>query len=198
MHAHVNTVSAPYVCLSVAACCEGLRKCRTQLLSPVCNMVRQSKHNITHSCNDCVLVCVCCVCVCLMQVLHLCSVVAPNHDTTFSMSIVWTAIQLLCSSFFLNFSVVSPQNALQVKSMNALQRQNKQLSLPLSPAQLCPWTQCPCLHTMCTGLPRIALGTTWSAESYQSARRWPAYIKVITHQDHHTHRGHITPLSSHS
>jgi hypothetical protein len=50
-------------------------------------------------------------CMCL-QVLHLCSVVAPNHDTTFSMSIVWTAIQLLCSSFFLNFSVVSSQYAL--------------------------------------------------------------------------------------
>lgn len=42
-----------------------------------------------------------------VQVLHLCALVAPNHDTTFSMSIVWTAIQLLCSSFFLNFSVVS-------------------------------------------------------------------------------------------
>lgn len=45
---------------------------------------------------------------CCLQVLHLCAVVAPNHDTTFSMSIVWTAIQLLCSSFFLNFSQVSP------------------------------------------------------------------------------------------
>jgi hypothetical protein len=41
-----------------------------------------------------------------VQVLHLCAVVAPNHDTTFSMSIVWTAVQLLCSSFFLNFSQV--------------------------------------------------------------------------------------------
>lgn len=42
----------------------------------------------------------------VLQVLHLCAVVAPNHDTTFSLSIVWTAVQMLASSFFLNFNLV--------------------------------------------------------------------------------------------
>lgn len=48
----------------------------------------------------------CCCCGCQPQVLWLCAVLAPNFDVTFSLSIVWTSVQLLCSSFFLNFGQV--------------------------------------------------------------------------------------------
>lgn len=43
----------------------------------------------------------------MLQVLHLCAVVAPNHDITFVLSVTWTAIQLLCSSYYISFTVVS-------------------------------------------------------------------------------------------
>ena len=38
-----------------------------------------------------------------VQVLHCCAVVAPNQDVAFMLSILWTAIQLLLSGFFINF-----------------------------------------------------------------------------------------------
>ena len=41
-----------------------------------------------------------------VQVLHCCALLAPNQDIAFMLSIVWTAIQLLLSSFFIIFSDV--------------------------------------------------------------------------------------------
>ena len=41
-----------------------------------------------------------------LQVLHLSSVIAPNQDITFAVCITWTALQLVCSSFFVPFSQV--------------------------------------------------------------------------------------------
>jgi hypothetical protein len=46
-------------------------------------------------------------CCCTVQVLQLCAVIAPNHDITFVLSVTWTAIQLLCSSYYISFTVVS-------------------------------------------------------------------------------------------
>ncbi|KAI8464872.1 MAG: P-loop containing nucleoside triphosphate hydrolase protein [Monoraphidium minutum] len=43
------------------------------------------------------------------QVLHACAVFAPNQDVAFMMSILWTAIQLLLSGFFVNFPEVINQ-----------------------------------------------------------------------------------------
>jgi hypothetical protein len=40
-------------------------------------------------------------------VLHLASIVAPNQDITFCLSIVWLAMNLTLSSFFVNFREVS-------------------------------------------------------------------------------------------
>jgi hypothetical protein len=41
-----------------------------------------------------------------VQVLHACAIAAPNQDTAFMMSIVWTTVQMLVSTFFVNFSEV--------------------------------------------------------------------------------------------
>lgn len=41
-----------------------------------------------------------------VQVLHACAIFAPNQDTAFMMSIVWTTVQMLVSTFFVNFSEV--------------------------------------------------------------------------------------------
>lgn len=40
------------------------------------------------------------------QVLHCCAILAPNQDAAFMLSIVWTAIQLLMSNFFITFNAV--------------------------------------------------------------------------------------------
>jgi hypothetical protein len=42
-----------------------------------------------------------------VQVLHLCSIIAPNQDLTFCLSLVWATIQFAMSSFFVNFREVS-------------------------------------------------------------------------------------------
>jgi hypothetical protein len=41
-----------------------------------------------------------------LQVLHCCAIVAPNQDVAFMLSIVWTAIQLFFSNYFIMFSEV--------------------------------------------------------------------------------------------
>uniref|UniRef100_A0A383VRM2 ABC transporter domain-containing protein n=1 Tax=Tetradesmus obliquus TaxID=3088 RepID=A0A383VRM2_TETOB len=41
-----------------------------------------------------------------VQVLHCCAIVAPNQDVAFMLSIVWTAIQLFFSNYFIMFSEV--------------------------------------------------------------------------------------------
>lgn len=43
-----------------------------------------------------------------VQVLHLCVTVASNQDTAFGAVVIWSAMQLLFSSFFINFGQVSP------------------------------------------------------------------------------------------
>eukprot|EP00775_Hariotina_reticulata_P005626 gene5626-5865_t len=41
-----------------------------------------------------------------VQVLHAAAMVAPNQDTAFMLSIIWTTIQILASSFFVSFNEV--------------------------------------------------------------------------------------------
>jgi len=41
-----------------------------------------------------------------VQVLHLCAMLAPNQDTAFMLSLVWTTLQMLLSNFFISFSEV--------------------------------------------------------------------------------------------
>lgn len=49
----------------------------------------------------------CCCCCCLaLQVLHCAAILAPNQDAAFMLSILWTAIQLLMSNFFITFTEV--------------------------------------------------------------------------------------------
>uniref|UniRef100_A0A383VUC5 ABC transporter domain-containing protein n=1 Tax=Tetradesmus obliquus TaxID=3088 RepID=A0A383VUC5_TETOB len=42
-----------------------------------------------------------------LQVLHMCSVIAPNQDLTFCLSIIWCVINFALSSFFVNFNEVT-------------------------------------------------------------------------------------------
>ncbi len=46
------------------------------------------------------------LCLIAVQVLHCCAILAPNQDVAFMLSIVWTAIQLLMSNFFITFTEV--------------------------------------------------------------------------------------------
>ena len=41
-----------------------------------------------------------------LQVLHCCAMLAPNQDTAFMISLVWTTVQLLFSTFFISFNEV--------------------------------------------------------------------------------------------
>jgi len=45
-------------------------------------------------------------CVLDVQVLHCSAILAPNQDAAFMLSILWTAIQLLMSNFFITFTEV--------------------------------------------------------------------------------------------
>lgn len=49
--------------------------------------------------------CVWCVLV-TAQVQHFLTIIAPNQDSTFALAILWTCLQILCSSFFVQFSQV--------------------------------------------------------------------------------------------
>ncbi|WIA32105.1 hypothetical protein OEZ86_002956 [Tetradesmus obliquus] len=42
-----------------------------------------------------------------LQVLHMCSVISPNQDLTFCLSIIWCVINFALSSFFVNFNEVT-------------------------------------------------------------------------------------------
>lgn len=42
------------------------------------------------------------LCSCVLQVLHLAAVLAPNEDLAYMTAIVWTAINLLFSGFYVN------------------------------------------------------------------------------------------------
>jgi hypothetical protein len=53
------------------------------------------------------------LCMWLLQVLHLASVVAPNQDFTFCLSIIWCVVNFAVSSFFVNFNEVSGSRATQ-------------------------------------------------------------------------------------
>jgi hypothetical protein len=46
-----------------------------------------------------------------LQVLHLCSVIAPNQDLTFCLSIIWCVINFALSSFFVNFTEIRRSQA---------------------------------------------------------------------------------------
>ncbi|KAF8066171.1 abcG22 [Scenedesmus sp. PABB004] len=56
-----------------------------------------------------------------VQVLHACAIFAPNQDTAFMLSIVWTTVQMLVSTFFVNFSEVTYNHWLtQLRYVSAL------------------------------------------------------------------------------
>ena len=40
------------------------------------------------------------------QVLHAAAIISPNQDIAFMISISWTAVQLLLSGFFIDFTTV--------------------------------------------------------------------------------------------
>lgn len=44
---------------------------------------------------------------CLLQVLHMCTVYAPNLDTAFVVSVAWTALQITTCSFIIPYTLVS-------------------------------------------------------------------------------------------
>lgn len=54
------------------------------------------------------------------QVLHCCAILAPNQDVAFMLSIVWTAIQLLMSNFFITFTEVVFQWLTVLRWLSAL------------------------------------------------------------------------------
>jgi hypothetical protein len=56
----------------------------------------------------------------LLQVLHCCAILAPNQDVAFMLSIVWTAIQLLMSNFFITFTEVVFQWLTVLRWLSAL------------------------------------------------------------------------------
>jgi hypothetical protein len=45
-------------------------------------------------------------CPALSQVLHCSAILAPNQDTAFMLSLVWTTLQMLLASFFISFAEV--------------------------------------------------------------------------------------------
>jgi hypothetical protein len=53
-------------------------------------------------------------------VLHCCAILAPNQDVAFMLSIVWTAIQLLMSNFFITFTEVVFQWLTVLRWLSAL------------------------------------------------------------------------------
>eukprot|EP00879_Flechtneria_rotunda_P017044 GHRR01017850.1.p1 GENE.GHRR01017850.1~~GHRR01017850.1.p1 ORF type:complete len:820 (+),score=223.92 GHRR01017850.1:95-2554(+) len=55
-----------------------------------------------------------------VQVLHCCAILAPNQDVAFMLSIVWTAIQLLMSNFFITFTEVVFQWLTMLRWVSAL------------------------------------------------------------------------------
>lgn len=55
-----------------------------------------------------------------VQVLHCCAILAPNQDVAFMLSIVWTAIQLLMSNFFITFTEVVFQWLTVLRWLSAL------------------------------------------------------------------------------
>ena len=55
-----------------------------------------------------------------VQVLHCCAILAPNQDVAFMLSIVWTAIQLLMSNFFITFTDVVFQWLTVLRWLSAL------------------------------------------------------------------------------
>jgi len=55
-----------------------------------------------------------------IQVLHCCAILAPNQDVAFMLSIVWTAIQLLMSNFFITFTEVVFQWLTVLRWLSAL------------------------------------------------------------------------------
>jgi len=55
-----------------------------------------------------------------VQVLHFCAILAPNQDAAFMLSILWTTVQLLMSSFFINFADVAFTWLTQLRYLSAL------------------------------------------------------------------------------
>jgi len=55
-----------------------------------------------------------------VQVLHFCAILAPNQDAAFMLSILWTTVQLLMSSFFINFADVAFGWLTQLRYLSAL------------------------------------------------------------------------------
>jgi ABC-type multidrug transport system ATPase subunit len=55
-----------------------------------------------------------------VQVLHFCAILAPNQDAAFMLSILWTTVQLLMSSFFINFADVAFGWLTQLRYVSAL------------------------------------------------------------------------------
>jgi ATP-binding cassette, subfamily G (WHITE), member 2 len=55
-----------------------------------------------------------------VQVLHFCAILAPNQDAAFMLSILWTTVQLLMSSFFINFADVAFMWLTQLRYVSAL------------------------------------------------------------------------------
>jgi hypothetical protein len=58
--------------------------------------------------------------VCRPQVLHCCAILAPNQDVAFMLSIVWTAIQLFFSNYFIIFTEVEQQWITVLRWLSAL------------------------------------------------------------------------------
>ena len=54
------------------------------------------------------------------QVLHASAVIAPNQDVAFMLSIVWTAVQMLLSGFFIDFASVWNGWVTQLRYLSAV------------------------------------------------------------------------------